>query len=136
MTKKKAVCKDNRLFRFGNFKEIVATISSVLGVLAVAFTVWFYFEKRFAPKDLTNEKIAKLELIQEKDGQRLDFKIWCDRDEENQKRIWAILQKYPAGSAMVPDLVKEELQMRLLKKDKINKILKYYEEKGFNLEGD
>ncbi len=133
---KKKVHKDNRIFRFSSITQAVVTISSIIGLIATVFGVWFYLEKRFAPKDLTNEKLTKIEEVQKKDAERLDFKIWCDREVENQKRIWEILQKYPPGTKDIPSIIVDELNNRLLRKEKITKILKYYEDKGFKLEGD
>jgi hypothetical protein len=133
---KKKSTKDNRIFRFSSVTQAVTTISSILGLIAVAFGVWFYLEKRFAPKDLTNEKLTKIEEVQKKDAERLDYKIWCDREIENQKRIWEILSKYPLGTKDIPSIVVDELNTRLSRKEKIAKILKYYEDKGFKLEGD
>jgi len=139
--------KEKKLFRFGSVAQAVTTILSIFGLLSVAFGVWFYFEDRFAPKDLTNEKIenlkdltnekiSNLEKMQNKDAERLDFKIWCDREVENQKRIWEILDKYPPGTKNIPKIVVDELNARLLRKEKIVKILKYFEDKGFKMEGD
>ena len=136
----------SRGFKFGSIKEAILTVSSILGVIAVGLTVWYGLEKHFTPVYRTElnemkageigKRIDKVEERITKGEERMDFKIWLDREEENQKRIWEIMAKYPPGSKEIPELIRQELNQRLVKKDKIAKILKYYEDKGFKLEGD
>jgi hypothetical protein len=82
-------------------------------VVSLAFTGYFYFERRYALAD---------EL--EKTKSRLEQKIQQDRMNAVQERMWKIEDRLQDQNRRATDLEKEEIRNLQVEKEKIEKGLK------------
>jgi hypothetical protein len=106
-------------------KELIASIVGIFALITVCFTVYFYFEGRYAhAADMYRamETIKKIEI-------RLDYKIVEDQLRGIQQRIYTIEDRYcsdktkPCDEAKMPQTVREEYRQLLCEKEKLQKDL-------------
>jgi hypothetical protein len=97
--------------------KLCKLIMSLAGVLGLAFSLFFFFESRYALSDM----VAQIE-------QRLDYKIVSDQYMDMQKRIWTIEERYPAISR-APATVQEELRELKIQRELLKEQLEKFKGK-------
>lgn len=88
----------------------IATIIALLTIIGICFSVYFYFERRYA----LAEDLKKVES-------RLDYKILSDRLQSIQDRIWKIIDRCSGKPTDVT--INEELRELENKKEATKKEL-------------
>lgn len=86
---------------------MIKKITGILVLTGICFSVFFFFEGRYA----LSETVQKIE-------QRLDNYILEDRYNAIQERIWRIEDRYE--DKKMPEIVKENLRLLKVEKTKID----------------
>lgn len=106
-------------------KELIAAIAGILGLITICFSVYFYFEGRYAhAEDMLKamETIKKIEI-------RLDYKITEDQLRSVQQRLYIIEDRYchdkskPCTEANMPQTVIEEYRELKCEKERLQREL-------------
>jgi hypothetical protein len=106
-------------------RELIACIAGIVALITVAFSVYFWFEGRYAHAgDMMKamDTIKKIEI-------RLNYKITEDQLRAVQQRIYTIEDRYchdkskPCDEAKMPQTVAEEYRQLKCDKEKLQKEL-------------
>jgi hypothetical protein len=100
-------------------KNKVASITSILILIGIVFSAWWFIENRYA--------LSSRQLELEK---RLDYKIVSDQYWSIQDRIWRIMDRCPQGApGPVDPTAKEEMRTLFEKRDELKRKLDILERK-------
>jgi hypothetical protein len=106
-------------------RELIACIGGIVTLITICFTVYFWFEGRYAHAgDMVRamETIKKIEI-------RLDYKIIEDQLRSVQQRIYTVEDRYchdkskPCTEANMPQTVAEEYRELKCEKERLQKEL-------------
>ena len=106
-------------------RELITCIAGIIALITVCFTVYFWFEGRYAHAgDMIRamETIKKIEI-------RLDYKITEDQLRSVQQRLYTIEDRYchdktkPCTEANMPQTVAEEYRELKCDKERLQKEL-------------
>ena len=107
-------------------KELIGCISGIVGLIAMCFAVYFFFESRYAHAgDMVKamDSMKKLAI-------RLDYKIVEDRLHGVQRDIWTIEDRYctdkskPCTEDKMPQTVRDRYRELIVEKENLQNELK------------
>ena len=113
-------------------KELIGCISGIVGLIAMCFAVYFFFESRYAHAgDMVKamKAIRKMEI-------RLDYKIVEDQLRGIQKDIYIIEDRYctdkskPCTEEKMPQTVRERYRELVIEKENLRNELKDLKDKN------
>lgn len=102
-------------------KEKLSIIAALVILLGTAFSVYFYFENRYA----LAQALQKTDQKVDKSIKAMDYKFKSLQSDSLQDRIWKIEDRY--GKDPKDPVIKETLRKLYLDKEKVDKQLKVYE---------
>jgi hypothetical protein len=101
-------------------KELIACIAGIIGLITICFSVYFWFEGRYAH---AGDMIKAMETIG-RVADRLDQKMTTDQLRETQQRIYTIEDRYcPEKSKPCTEDKMEEYRELKCEKEKLQKEL-------------
>lgn len=104
-------------------RELIACITGIVALITICFSVYFWFEGRYAHAgDMMKamETIKKIEI-------RLDYKIIEDQLRTVQQKIWTIEDRYctdkskPCDEGKMPQTVSEQYRELKCEKERLTK---------------
>lgn len=102
-------------------KEKLSVIAALVILLGTAFSVYFYFENRYA----LAQALQKTDQKVDKSIKTMDYNFKSLQSESLQSRIWKIEDRY--GKDPKDPVIKETLRKLYLDKEKVDKQIKVYE---------